>query len=223
MMISQLTRAVAALTTPLIGAMFVSMFVSMPARASSTDDWKDCIGGDADRRIAGCTRIIENGIGSPSRAVAYTNRGLAYRVKGDIDRAIADYTEAIRLQPRNALAYNNRGSAYTYVGDFDRAIEDYTEAIRFNAVPPAVGARLNVYYNRGFAYAQKGDSDRAVADFTEAISRAPQSALSYSMRGIVYLAGGAVAKAAADFKQAKTAMIVLTAQWPTGTAALPIV
>jgi tetratricopeptide (TPR) repeat protein len=32
-------------------------------------------------------------------------RGLAYRAKGDNDRAIADYNEAIRLDPRLAQAY----------------------------------------------------------------------------------------------------------------------
>ena len=36
----------------------------------------------------------------PKYADAYNNRGLAYRAKGDYDHAIADYNEAIRLDPR---------------------------------------------------------------------------------------------------------------------------
>ena len=43
---------------------------------------------------------------------AYINRGHAYINKGDYDRAIADYTEAIRLDPKYAIAYGNRGKAY---------------------------------------------------------------------------------------------------------------
>ena len=46
--------------------------------------------------------------------------------------AIADYTEAIRLDPKYAKAYNNRGAAYKAKGQHDRATSDFTEAIRLN-------------------------------------------------------------------------------------------
>jgi tetratricopeptide (TPR) repeat protein len=38
------------------------------------------------------------------RAIAYYNRGARYQLKADRDRAIADYSEAIRLDPEFALA-----------------------------------------------------------------------------------------------------------------------
>ena len=44
--------------------------------------------------------------------MAYINRGVAYERKGDNDRAIADYNEAIRLNPKNAIAFNDRCFAY---------------------------------------------------------------------------------------------------------------
>jgi tetratricopeptide (TPR) repeat protein len=59
----------------------------------------------------------------------WTVKGRAMSCKGDYDRAIADYTEAIRLDPGLALAYNNRGFAYSHKGDNDRAIADYDQAI----------------------------------------------------------------------------------------------
>jgi Flp pilus assembly protein TadD len=43
--------------------------------------------------------------------MAFNNRGVAYGKKGDEHRAIADYNEAIRLQPQHALAFCNRGKA----------------------------------------------------------------------------------------------------------------
>ena len=63
-------------------------------------------------------------------AFAYNNRGNVYRDKGDVDRALADYNEAIRLDPKYAVAYNNRANAYRGKGELDRAIADYNDAIR---------------------------------------------------------------------------------------------
>ena len=68
----------------------------------------------------------------PSDAIAFNNRGIAYHDKGDNDRAIADYDEAIRLDPKFARAFINRGNAYRDKGDNDRAIADYNEAIRLD-------------------------------------------------------------------------------------------
>ncbi len=76
--------------------------------------------------------------------MAYNNRGTAYIWKGDYDRAIADYTKVIEIDPRNAMAYHNRGVAYTRKGDHHRAIADSSKAIeidpryRHGAPPPPV-------------------------------------------------------------------------------------
>ena len=45
-----------------------------------------------------------------------TTAAIAYASKGDYDRAIADYDQAIQLDPKNAFAYNNRGNAYCEQG-----------------------------------------------------------------------------------------------------------
>ncbi|MFN7145403.1 MAG: ATP-binding protein, partial [Myxococcota bacterium] len=38
--------------------------------------------------------------------------GIAYREKGEPERAVADFSQAIRLDPKNGLAFYNRGLAY---------------------------------------------------------------------------------------------------------------
>ena len=48
---------------------------------------------------------------------------------GQLDEAIAVYSEAIKLDPSFADAYNNRGTAYESKGDLDRAINDFSIAI----------------------------------------------------------------------------------------------
>src|ERR1700722_19344142 len=56
-----------------------------------------------DVTITTCTAAIESGkIGPPNLSLAYNNRGIAYADKGDLDRALSDYTAAIRLDPRLA-------------------------------------------------------------------------------------------------------------------------
>ena len=87
---------------------------------------------------------------------------MAYGKKGDFDKAIADYTEAIRLDPKYAEAYYNRGCSYGKKGDHDKAITDYTAAIQIN---PKDGY---IFYARGYSYWQKGDKAKADADFAQA-------------------------------------------------------
>ena len=55
---------------------------------------------------------------------AFNNRGTIYKEKGDLDRAIADFSEAIRLDPKFAAAYFNRGNAYDDKGDDAKALAD---------------------------------------------------------------------------------------------------
>ena len=49
-----------------------------------------------------------------NRARAYTNRGLAYQAKAELDRAIADYNRAIELDPKLAFAYSGRADNHGY-------------------------------------------------------------------------------------------------------------
>ena len=75
---------------------------------------------------------------------------------------VADYTEAIRIDPDDADAYYNRGEAYFYLEEYDKSISDCTEAIRIK--PDYAEA----YDTRGLAYRLKGESEKAMADYTEA-------------------------------------------------------
>ena len=87
----------------------------------------------------------------PENAQAYYSRGFAYREKGDFDKAIADHTEAIRLNPKYASAYHNRGTTYSKKGDHDKAIADYTEAIRLEPeiLPVRITTGAYAYFEEG--------------------------------------------------------------------------
>ncbi len=126
-------------------------------------------------------------------------RGEIYLAKHDYESAIADYNEAIRLDPKSAKAYNNRGNAYAAKGNNDRAIADYTEAIRLDPNKGGSAVIGGGFNNRGFAYYAKGDYDRAIADYDEAIRLDPKFALAYNNRGNAYYAKGEYNRAIADY------------------------
>lgn len=152
---------------------------------------------DHDTAIAGCTRVIEDPKQKPKgRAAAYYNRGNAHAANGDQAGAIADYDEAIKLEPKNALALNNRGTAHSDKGEFDAAIGDFGAAIKHDA------RFASAYFNRANAYAANGEADRAIADYTTAIKHNRRNVNAYIARGALHLAGGAAAKAQADMKLA---------------------
>ena len=52
--------------------------------------------------------------------------------KRDYDRAIQDYSEVIKLDPRNYANYRSRAVAYMAKMDYDRAISDYTVSINLD-------------------------------------------------------------------------------------------
>ena len=65
-------------------------------------------------------------------AEAYINRSDAHFRSSDYDGAIADCTEAIRLNPHFAEAYNRRGAAYYSKGDYPLAFADFKQVLRLN-------------------------------------------------------------------------------------------
>lgn len=101
------------------------------AAAAMADDKRDCFGhGGPGIRIKSCSILIER---DPKDHTAYYYRGLAYGVMGDVERAIADYAQAIALNPNDAAAYESRGRAYASKGDYANALADVTKASEIQA------------------------------------------------------------------------------------------
>ena len=113
-------------------------------------------------------RKLEPGHGFPSATSirAYNNRGVAKNNLGRHEEAIADYDEAIRLNPDYDYAYNNRGVAKKNLGRHEEAITDYDEAIRLKP------DYAMIYNNRGKANITLNRMDKARRDFETAITLA---------------------------------------------------
>ena len=67
--------------------------------------------------------------------------------KREYDKAIADFSEAIKREPNHADAYYNRGNAYCDNIDFAEAIADFSMAIKLKPeYADAHGYRADLYY-----------------------------------------------------------------------------
>ncbi|WP_422928126.1 tetratricopeptide repeat protein [Singulisphaera sp. PoT] len=116
--------------------------------------------------------------------------------KKDYDRAIAAYTEAIRLDPGRAALHNNRAAARLGKKDEAGALVDYNEAIRLDP------ENASAYYGRGLVWHSRKDYDRAIADFDEALRRPPKFSGAYNNRGLAWFDKHEYDKAIADFNEA---------------------
>jgi tetratricopeptide (TPR) repeat protein len=134
-------------------------------------------GTDWDDQISGVTAAIQAGqVEEKYLSRAFFFRGTAYSNKGQYDRAIEDFDQAILLNPRDEYAFNNRGNVYYRKGQYDRAIQDYDQAIKIDYDSGA-------FCNRANAYRAKGQYNLAIADYDQAIRFNPQYATAFFSRG----------------------------------------
>jgi PQQ-dependent catabolism-associated CXXCW motif protein len=112
------------------------------------------------------------------------------------DKAITEFGQAIKLDPKNAARYHARGVAYYAKGDHAHAIDDYTQAIALDAKNAAL------YDGRGDAYYAKGDYAHAIDDYTQAIALDAKKKAFFVDRGTAYYRAKNYMPAIADFTQA---------------------
>src|ERR1700730_12190577 len=95
----------------------MALLVLLGSPPAAADDMETCAKSSGDVAIAACTRAITSGrYKGLMLALLFHNRAVAWANKKDYDRAIADYNEAIRLDPKYAEPHNNRGNAYSDKG-----------------------------------------------------------------------------------------------------------
>ncbi len=136
----------------------------LPTRSIAADDSQLCRG-SSDAGIAACNRAIASGqYKGRNLGFIYLNRGQTYYDRSDYDRAAADFTRAIEVDPNYPMGYGNRANAYAMKGEDDRAIASYDQAIRLD--PNYTAA----YTGRGLIYERKGNIEQARRDYNAALA-----------------------------------------------------
>jgi tetratricopeptide (TPR) repeat protein len=172
-----------------------SKFDQFKGNAALTDP---CLNSSGQAVVAACAKGIESPATTKDDLVRYyIKRGDYYFDQGDDQRAIDDYSAALKFDPVSIRALVGRGTGYTSARRYDLAISDLSEAIRLR---PKDGI---IYVNRGMAYDVIGDRDRALADYTDAITLKPDvSSGAYFNRALIYDLKGDRNKAVADLSAA---------------------
>jgi tetratricopeptide (TPR) repeat protein len=157
--------------------------------------YRECYeGGVADRVIAACSVVIGERAGDRQDiAAAFKNRGDAHDDKGEYELALADYGEALALEPQDGDVLNSRGATRTALGQYEDAIADFDRAVtlaRGKAVPLS---------NRCFAKAAAGRLEDALADCDRAVRMHPARLPALVTRGFVYLRLKRADEAIADY------------------------
>jgi len=129
-------------------------------------------------------------------SVVFFTQGNSYREQGAYDRAIQQYSKAIRLDPTFVAALVNRGWAYDEKDDYDRSIQDCNQAL---LIDPTDAGAFNIRAN---AYSDKGEKDRAIQDYDRAIYFRPTYSIAFDNRGMTYSDKGEYDRAIQDYDQA---------------------
>jgi tetratricopeptide (TPR) repeat protein len=131
---------------------------------------------------------------NPYLMALWCNRGNAWYCLGDRQRALADYDEAIRVEP-GIDAYYARGMIRAELGDKQAAIDDFTQALRIDHTSSLL------YYCRGNLWIDLDRLDEAWADYDSALRLDPSLVGAWAMRGRTLDLLGQPDRALADYEE----------------------
>ncbi len=123
-------------------------------------------------------------------------RGLAYEKMNVLEKALADYTECLRLDEDRTDALNNKAVVLAKLKRFEEAAAELTRLVNLDPQDPLA------YRNRGLCRFDQEQFDAALLDYDKAIQLAPEDAAGWFQRGNVFLEKNEYAKAIEDYSQA---------------------
>lgn len=133
----------------------------------------------------------------PKAACVYDKLGISYELKEDYDKAIAEYTKAIKLQSGDSWLYRHRARAFIKQGKPDEALKDLDKALSFNE------DYSEVYERMAQAWLMKKEPQKALKAVEKALKIKFASNTAFHWRAKAYEMLGKYKLAKADFERAK--------------------
>jgi tetratricopeptide (TPR) repeat protein len=111
-----------------------------PARASTAADC-NWVPGDPVAVVQSCTAQLS--VNKSPAAWMFFNRGLAFKVLGQLEEAHRDYSRAIEIDPSFAAAYANRGNVRVLRNDVRGAMADFRKALALDPTDSLTRANVD--------------------------------------------------------------------------------
>lgn len=153
---------------------------------------------------------IKEGFTGNKEALLSWNQGQSLREKGQLEEAIREYSNAIKIEPGNPEYHNSRGKTYfdlamsgkqpdKKAAFIQKSIDDYSQGLGLPTENLKLRSRMLI--NRGSALASQGKFQQALQDFNEGINADSTNKAGYLNRSLVFLNMGDYAKAIADYTE----------------------
>lgn len=123
-------------------------------------------------------------------------RGKAWLSELEPAEAAADFSSALRIDPKNVEALERRAKAYTLAGEHDKAAADWTRVIALNP------NHMIAYHSRGTSNLAAGNHTQALEDFAKALAIDPKSVESHLGRAAAFVARNERDKAMQEYDAA---------------------
>lgn len=132
-----------------------------------------------DEAITAVTRAIT---AEPTEYNYFLVRADIYEENGDLELALSDHDQAVKLSKKSATALNNRCWFRVMNNiELEKALKDCNQAIKTDP------DNINAYDSRGYVHLRLNDQQNALADFNSALAIEPDLAASLYGRGLAKL------------------------------------
>lgn len=129
---------------------------------------------------------------------AYHNLASAYEKSGQWDKALFNYSVAIRINPYSLHSYWGKANVLSAQGSLEESIGEFKDAIKMDPRYPPLHTDLAMVYQK------KGMVKEALAEAEEAVQMDPNYPVAYNNLGIIEQNQGRMEEALADFAKART-------------------
>jgi len=154
-------------------------------------DSKESAGAEPTASLTAGTEAVQR-----ETVVDLVARGKAHLIKEEYDDAIADFTDAVRLDSAHAPAYAGRAEAWARKHYRDRELADITAAVKLE--PTNTAYRVA----RAQSHSAQGRHEEAMADFNAVLGMEPENPALWVARGNEWRRDLKLDEAIADYTRA---------------------